>query len=308
LIISEHTDDNPLLTRINAKLAQFAAATPTPPWSAAWQRLGPESSEQERLAVFQAVRAAGSLPDDAGFYLVAWQIDVLTLGCAEEALREQEDRLEALQRRLGLDEDAVLAPGEGPPEYEEARRQLHDAWEALEAAKMEDFGEHEMARLFRTDRQRFEQRSAAGRPFFHGQGSGDEEDPLDWLDGLLDDVAGCVEADSPMGPLGLRYAEEDGFWEVSVYPTPVELVGGAHDGEVVVPGFHLDLEQLQQLFDSVSAFGWNALGLHGTEGPYVYVEGVYRGRELYLQVLAYAPEDEEPGLKLDATPRRRRPR
>jgi hypothetical protein len=27
-----------------------------------------------------------------------------------------------------------------------------------------------------------------------------------------------------MGPLGLRYADEDGFWEVCVYPTPVELV------------------------------------------------------------------------------------
>ena len=34
--------------------------------------------------------------------------------------------------------------------------------------------------------------------------------------------------------------------------------------------------------------------------------GVFEGREVFLQVLAYAPEDEEPGLKLDATRRRRR--
>jgi hypothetical protein len=27
-----------------------------------------------------------------------------------------------------------------------------------------------------------------------------------------------------MGPLGLRYQEEESFWEVWIYPTPVELV------------------------------------------------------------------------------------
>ena len=55
------------------------------------------------------------------------------------------------------------------------------------------------------------------------------------------------------------------------------------------------------------AFGWNALGLNDPDGPHVYVEGVFRGREVFLQVLAYAPEGEEPGLRVDATRRGRRP-
>ncbi len=87
----------------------------------------------------------------------------------------------------------------------------------------------------------------------------------------------------------------------------MELVGGAHDGAVVAPGFSLDLEGLRAAFASVAAFGWNALGLHGAEGPYVFVEGVYGGREVYLQVLAQAPEDEEPGLRFDPSRRPRRP-
>jgi hypothetical protein len=103
----------------------------------------------------------------------------------------------------------------------------------------------------------------------------------------------------------MRYREEEGFWDVWVFPTPVELVGGAHDGAVVVPGFSLDLEELQAVFDEVVAFVWNALGLNYPEGSYVSIEGVFQGRELYLQVLARAPEDEEPGLKVDAS---RRPR
>src|SRR4051812_37831212 len=104
-----------------------------------------------------------------------------------------------------------------------------------------------------------------------------------------------------MGPLRLRYREEDGFWEVWIYPTSVELVGGAHDGAVVLPDFSLDLEQLRSAFDSIRDFGWNALGLNDAEGPYVYVEGAYQGREVYLQVLAQAPEDEKPGLMFDTT-------
>lgn len=128
----------------------------------------------------------------------------------------------------------------------------------------------------------------------------------DWQGELLDDVAACVAADSPMGPLGMRSWEEAGFWEVWVYPTPVELVGGRHDGEVVVPGFSLDLEQLREAFDSVVALGWNALGLNDQEGPHIYIEGVFQDREVYLQVLAYAPEGEEPRLKVDTSRRRRR--
>jgi hypothetical protein len=184
---------------------------------------------------------------------------------------------------------------------------MHHAWDGLYAAQLEELGEPEMARLYRTDRERFERLSEAGRRFFHGPPSAGEGEGPEWLDDLLDAVAACVQADSPTGPLGLRYREEDGSWEVWVYPTPVELVGGAHDGEVVLPGFSLDLEQLRAAFDSVTALAWEALGLNDPDGPHVAVEGVFGGREVWLRVLAQAPEDEEPGLKFDATGRRRQP-
>jgi hypothetical protein len=52
---------------------------------------------------------------------------------------------------------------------------------------------------------------------------------------LVEGVAGCMEAHSPMGALGWRYHEE-ALVELVVYPTPVELVGGEHDGTIVIPG------------------------------------------------------------------------
>jgi hypothetical protein len=303
--VTQPKDDHPLHAAINAKLAEIAGACPTPPpWYEAWARLEPQSTDQERLAVYRAVRAAGSVPIEASFFLIAWMLDVLTDERAEEGLREVEERLDALRQKYGLEEDAPADADDAPAEYREAMQQAHDAWTALYAASLEEFGEHDMARLFREDAAEFDERYEVGRQFFHG--ADDDSDDEDWLDELYEAVVGCVEADSPMGPLGIRCWEEEGFWEVWIYPTPVELVGGRHDGEVVVPGIRLDLDALREAFDSVTAFGWNTLGINWPQGPHVSVEGVFQGREVWLQILAYAPEDEEPGLKVDST-RRRRP-
>jgi hypothetical protein len=47
------------------------------------------------------------------------------------------------------------------------------------------------------------------------------------------------------------------------------------------------------------------VGFPDDEGPHVSIEGVYRGHDVFVQVLAYAPDDEEPGMKLDVSPRPR---
>jgi hypothetical protein len=297
---------NPLYGAIDAKLEEIAAANPTlPSWHEALNGLGPHSPKSERLAVYRAVRAAGSVPAEAGLYLIAWMVDLMTDDRAEEGLQEEEKLLELIRQKYDLEEDAPANSADVPVEYREAMQEMHQAWDRLYVGTLEECGEQEMANLFRTDREQYDRLYEIGRQFFHG--AEDEEDMKDdaWLDRLLEEVAACVEAESPMGPLGMRYREEEGFWEVWVFPTPVELVGGAHDGEVVVPGFSLDLEELQAAFDEVVAFVWNALGLNYPEGPHVAIEGAFQGREVYLQVLARAPEDEEPGLKVDA---RRRPR
>src|SRR4051812_38888655 len=162
-----------------------------------------------------------------------------------------------------------------------------------------------MARLFREDPEEFERRSEAGRLYFHGPRHREDSEVPAWLEELVEAVADCLTADSPMGPLGFRYGEDEGSWEVVVYPTPVELLGGAHDGAVVAPGFAMDLEGLRAAFDRVDDLGWSALGLHDPDGPHVWVEGVYGGREVWLRVLAQAPEDEGPGMKLDVSGRGR---
>jgi len=291
-------DNDPLYAAINAKLATIVEASPTmPAWYDAWEELGLKSTEEERLAVYQAVRDSGFLPAEAGFYLVSWQIDAMTSQDAEVSLYHLDEQMKGIKEAHGLEEGEFWSPGKAPKEYEELHRAYQAAWDGIFAEKLAEFGEREMADLYQTDPEEFQRRSEVGREYFHGP-----ESPDAWLDELVETVAGCLMAESPMGPLGYRYGEEDDLWQIDLYPTPVELVGGAADGEVVAPGFILDIEQLRSLFDRIDAMVWQSLGFPNGEGPHVSIEGAYHGHEVFVQVLAYAPEDEEPGMKLDTRP------
>jgi hypothetical protein len=110
-----------------------------------------------------------------------------------------------------------------------------------------------------------------------------------------------MESLSGPGPLGFLYREEEGFWQITIYPKPVELVGGADEGEIVALAFSLDLEAMRAEFERVDAVSWHSLGYLNGEGSHVSIEGVYRGHAVFVQVLAYAPEGKEPGTKLDTT-------
>ena len=123
-----------------------------------------------------------------------------------------------------------------------------------------------------------------------------------WMVNLVEVISECVEAHSPMGPLGYRYLAQDDPCELLVSPTPVELVGGAEDGAMVIPGFSLDLHVLLAHCDRVEACQWSfhGLGPYDPDGPCVSIEGLSQGHHVWLRVLVEPPEEEEPGLRRSA--------
>ena len=92
--------------------------------------------------------------------------------------------------------------GHLPGGYEAVWHRYYQAWDELFAKKLEEFGEHEMARLFRTERKRFEQLTEAGRQYFYGPEDPEEEASVLWVKRLVEAAAEHVTADSAMGPLG----------------------------------------------------------------------------------------------------------
>jgi hypothetical protein len=128
----------------------------------------------------------------------------------------------------------------------------------------------------------------------------------EWLNSLVDDVFNCIEAHNPMGPLEYRYRNEEDYWKIVIYPTPVELKGGIVEGTVVSPGFSLDVQQLIDVFDQVDEMNWRSQGFGpwDYDGPHISMGGIYQKHNIWLQVLAEAPADTKPGMKLDTTGKR----
>lgn len=287
---------------LKAKLLAIAHELPTPPnWRAALAKLTATSTNEDRLAVYQAIRDSGKLPADAGFFLVGGLIDDLVSELPQPRLKVFESQMQAIMEAHGLDEDEFWEKGDEPAEYAEVHHRYMEVWDQLYLDELLARGEHEIAKAFRDDRREHDLRIEAGRKFLFGALTEDDDAVFRWSECLINEVAACIEADSPMGPLGYRYVVEGDFVTVKVYPTPVELVGGPDDGGCVDSDFHLDLGELAKAFDSVGHFSWNALGLTNEDGPQVSIEGTFRGQAVFLQLLARAPDDEEPGLKLNAT-------
>ena len=95
-----------------------------------------------------------------------------------------------------------------------------------------------------------------------------------WMKTLVDVVSGCMEVHNVMDSLGFRWGEEGQFWEMIVYPPPIELVGGAVDGELVSPIFTLNLQKLWSSFDEVTDVNWcvHDFCLQNLEGPHISIE------------------------------------
>ena len=112
--------DNSVHAAIQAKLASLVAASPTPPsWFEAWYARPQMPAMTSALKVYQAIRAAQSVPEEAGLYLVSRVIDDIADQDAEQELRPFEDRMAAIKKAHALGEDEFWPVGEGPSEYEE---------------------------------------------------------------------------------------------------------------------------------------------------------------------------------------------
>jgi hypothetical protein len=142
-------------------------------WSADFERQVNSPSSEERLAAYQAIRALGCFPPDAGFYLVAYTIDLIADQRVEEAiaagpLKPISDRMDGLKRAHGLEVDEEWPPGGELDEWRALVTAFHETVEGIRAAVFRHYADPEMAGLFLNDQAEFENRMEAGRQCFFG--------------------------------------------------------------------------------------------------------------------------------------------
>ncbi len=148
------------------------AAKTRPSWADAWQHstrdrrltdpVDAQASPEERLAVFQMIKASGDLPEAAGFYLVADQADFLT-DCDLADKKAEDDR--RIEESLG--EYAQLYESRAWEEACALCKKKPAEWDRLYLGLLLKRGEEEMAKLYILDRERFWELFKEGDRFFY---------------------------------------------------------------------------------------------------------------------------------------------
>jgi hypothetical protein len=141
-------------------------------WADAWQRstrgrrptdpLDAQASPEERLAVFQQIKASGDLPEAAGFYLVADQAKFLLI-CNLADQHEVDDR----RIKASLGEYARLYKSRPKDDACDLRKKSPAEWDRLYLDLLLKSGEEEMVRLYIQDQVRFRELCAEGHRFFY---------------------------------------------------------------------------------------------------------------------------------------------
>jgi hypothetical protein len=100
-----------------------------------------------------------------------------------------------------------------------------------------------------------------------------------------------------MGRLTCDCARKD-IYQISIYPTPTEIYGGAHDGALAP--LSVDLVALAACFTEVTTFGWEAIVLDNSGNPCIHIQGKYQGRAVNLRLASLHREGAQPGQSLEA--------
>lgn len=129
-----------------------------------------------------------------------------------------------------------------------------------------------------------------------------------WLQALTARLVEAIDPINLMGPLGYRWFDPQtsinptDWWVVAAYPTPNEAGGGGpYDGELLFPGFKLDVAFLLQAFSGLEVLEWKSPTLYNgdLDGPEVSIKGSFAGEQVWLRVFSLPPSDEEPSLTVD---------
>lgn len=123
--------------------------------------------------------------------------------------------------------------------------------------------------------------------------------PPEWLLELTNRTTAEIAAFDVLSPLGCHYFRDErkDVWEVTVFASSTEIIGGERDGEHTHSRFALDLRQMSALLDELWSFHWQALPLGPDDdlGPHVSLEGRHAGHHVWLRILASPPKHFEPG-------------
>ncbi|HEY3379686.1 MAG TPA: hypothetical protein VGL77_19605 [Armatimonadota bacterium] len=121
-------------------------------WEARLNVMNEETSWEERIALYQALREEKEIPEEAIYFLIAWAIEAMAEERIDETFQSSyAARLAKIKHAHGMEEDDEWEPGSGPAEYEALHAEFLKAVEAIGRAAYQKFGEHKMVERLESD-------------------------------------------------------------------------------------------------------------------------------------------------------------
>lgn len=122
-----------------------------------------------------------------------------------------------------------------------------------------------------------------------------------WISQFVSEVCSSLHSSDGIPTVGCHVAEAEEMWEVTVFFSPTEILGGEHDGSRNPYLYIMDALSLIDVFDAVESASWQPMQLDADDDlrNHFAVIGAYRGHLVWLRVLAEIPEHFEPGLFFD---------
>jgi hypothetical protein len=116
--------------------------------------------------------------------------------------------------------------------------------------------------------------------------------PPEWLQQFADAVALQMHPVDLLAPVGCHFCQADDSWEIALFVSGTQIVGGKKDGVVRHSRFNVDVRAVVDLFSDVRSVSWQALPIGGDDelGPHLSIEGSCGGNTVWLRILSRPPK------------------
>lgn len=116
-------------------------------------------------------------------------------------------------------------------------------------------------------------------------------EPPDWLKQFADAAALEMQPADVLAPVGCHYCLTDGTWEVALFASSTEIVGGNQDGLLRFSRFQVDVQALVGLFSELEDVSWQALPMGADDelGAHLAIAGCLGEHRVCLRILALPP-------------------
>lgn len=123
--------------------------------------------------------------------------------------------------------------------------------------------------------------------------------PPKWILNLANSVTSFLQPLEPMPPLGCHYHQCESEWEISIFPSQTEIVGGPEDGRQIDARFQIDILAVTGLFSRIDEMTWQSKSVDEQDqlGSHIAIGGLIEGEQVSIRMLKSAPACFDPGRK-----------